>query len=1042
MQTRCLPLRWLRLSALAAGVLAAATVLAQNTGTVSIVPLPAKALWRVTASSVAGDEYDASFAADGRMDTRWSSVADDAHWLQIDLGSISTVCGAVLHWEEAFALSYEIQVAVRTSQWTTVYSTAHGAGSSEEIYFPPTAARYVRIVGNKRGTAWGYSLWEVDLREVPEAPLAGHPDCPDVWYRNGEWEKAWLDGGGQSQSIIMDLRRGQPLKGVRVGWGEVAPVQAHLAISADQKNWDEVGEVREGVGAFETLPDACMKARYLRITMAAPLPNVRLAAREITLLRPTEEATPLMHYHRAAARGQNGLYPDTLRRRQVYWTILGIPGDPQESLIDEYGTIESVARGSTVTPFLRLNGRMITPFDAASVTQELVEARLPMPSVTWRLPELTLTVESLVQGTATDSVNVACYTVTNLSSHPLAGEFLLAVRPIQISPAWQHGGLSPIRDMACVTNNGRLAVRVNGRDQYHALTPPDACGVCPFDEGDIAEFLRLGVLPPARVVTNNGDYISGALSYRLSVPPGGQQRFQVAMPRHDTMAGLDRFLARHAGAPPDPGVAFDTLREQRRSEWLARLGRVTVDLPDREIVNTLYAQVGYILLNSDGAALNPGPRNYRHVWIRDGALISAALLRMGQNEVARDFIDWYAQRIGPDGLVPPILNNDCSVYKGIGSNNEYDGQGEYIFAVMEYYRFTRDRAFLQRHYETVLRVMRCLERLRSRTLRADYCAGDPARARYVGLLPPSISHEGYATPVHSYWDNFFALKGWKDGRAAALELGQRDIADWADAQYRALRASMQASVALTIREKGINFIPGCAERGDRDPNSSSVAFYPCEEVEILPAGTLEATYEQYYEEVIARSRPGWEGVYTPYEARNLNVFVQLHAKARAITLLGQFMASRRPPAWNHLAEVVFSDSRIPLYIGDMPHTWVGSDVVTGIRNLLLCELGDRLVLLSGTPESWVREGNGVRLENMPSHFGSVNLTASVQENRLRLELRSKINAPRGVVVHWPFTGKPRSVQVNGAPWLDWDVSACRLPGNFQGTVIAELPGKR
>ena len=1009
---------------------------------VSTVPLPPKTVWRVTASSVAGEEYDARLATDGKLDTRWSTVTDDAQWFQIDLGSCSMISGATLHWEEACGRVYEIQTAVRTSQWTTVYHTAYGTGGSEEIYFPPVAARFVRLVCLRRMTAWGYSMWEIDLHEVAESPQLGNPEAADVWRRNGEWDKAWLEGGGQSQSLIIDLRRNQPLNGVRLGWGEVRPVQANLAISADQKVWNEIGAVREGDGWFDSLPSACMNARYLRVTMSAPLPNVRLAVREMTLLRPNQEATPLMRYHRAAARAQVGIYPDTLYGRQVYWTVVGLPGDYQESLLDEYGTIEPVGRGSTVMPYIRTNGKVLTASDASRVTQHLAEAILPMPSVSWHFPELTLSVESLIQGSVTDSVHFACYTITNASARTLRGDFILAIRPLQVSPAWQHGGLSPITEMACLSSSTSMTVRVNNHNQYETLTRPDAWGVCPFDEGDVGEYIRLGVLPPAQVLTNHGEYISGALSYKLEIPPGGQRRILLAMPLHDTLEGFNRFLRRDTAAPLDPEVAFDNLREQRRREWLARLGRVSMDLPDREMVNFLFAQIGCVLVNSDGGALTPGSRNYKHVWMRDGALISGALLRMGQPEAVRDFIDWYAPYIGSDGLVPPILNNDGTAYKGIGNNNEYDSQGEFIFAVMEYYRFTHDRAFLQKHFETMLRVMKCLERLRNRTLRADYFAGDAARARYAGLLPPSISHEGYAIPVHCYWDDLFALKGWKDGRAAALELGKGEIAEWAGNQYQALRTSVQASMELSIRDKDINFVPGCAERGDRDPNATSIVFYPCEEQDLLPTLLLEATYEQYYEEIVARSKPGWEGVYTPYEARNLNALVQLGAKPRAFALLQQFMAARHPPAWNHLAEVVLSNPRQGMYIGDMPHTWIGADLITGVRNLMLFECAERLVLLSGVPEAWVIEGTGLRLENMPSYFGAVSLVAAEQDGKFRFELRSRINAPKGVVLHWPFTGKPRSVSVNGAPWLDWDANVCRLPGNFQGTVVAEMPGSR
>ena len=35
-----------------------------------------------------------------------------------------------------------------------------------------------------------------------------------------------------------------------------------------------------------------------------------------------------------------------------------------------------------------------------------------------------------------------------------------------------------------------------------------------------------------------------------------------------------------------------------------------------------------------------------------------------------------------------------------------------------------------------------------------------AKRLFFGLLPESISHEGYSSkPMHSYWDDFFALQG-------------------------------------------------------------------------------------------------------------------------------------------------------------------------------------------------------------------------------------------------------------------------------------------
>ena len=46
----------------------------------------------------------------------------------------------------------------------------------------------------------------------------------------------------------------------------------------------------------------------------------------------------------------------------------------------------------------------------------------------------------------------------------------------------------------------------------------------------------------------------------------------------------------------------------------------------------------------------------------------------------------------------------------------------------------------------------------------------PATRAFYGLLPASISHEGYAAkPMHSYWDDFWGLKGY-DGAIAIANI--------------------------------------------------------------------------------------------------------------------------------------------------------------------------------------------------------------------------------------------------------------------------------
>ena len=471
---------------------------------------------------------------------------------------------------------------------------------------------------------------------------------------------------------------------------------------------------------------------------------------------------------------------------------------------------------------------------------------------------------------------------------------------------------------------------------------------------------------------------------------------------------------------------FDSLCAESRSLWTGELDRVTIDLPAKDVADTLKSQLAYILINKDGPALQPGSRQYKRSWIRDGSMIAPVLLRMGHAEDVRDFIDWYAHFITPEGKVPPSFRADDPLDAGPGSGIEWDGQGAYVYLIMEYYRFTHDREFLARHFDKMRRALEFLVTLRQQTLAPDYLKDEPARERFVGILPKSFSHEGYYPEMHSYWDDFWALKGWKDGKAAAEVLGDTNTAAWADQQYRLLKDSLRASIEGTIAFKKINWIPGCAEKGDFDPTSTAIAFFPCEEAGLLPQDVLRATFDRYLGDVKERLKPDWKGSFTPYEARNILAFVALGQKDRANFLLDYLMTCRHPPAWNHLAEVVLGDPRIGSYIGDMPHTWAGASLVNSVIMMLVRESGERIILFDGAPKSWFRGGEGIRIENVGTYFGPLNVTARMTGKTLTIRVGGA-NPPDGFEIRWPAPVAPMKVVADGRDVTDFDSTACKVP---------------
>ncbi|WP_396278734.1 ThuA domain-containing protein [Kibdelosporangium aridum] len=116
-----------------------------------------------TASSVQNATYGAGNAVDGNTGTRWSSQFADPQWISVDLGQVRSVSRVRLQWEAAYGRSYRIETSENGSTWSTVNNQSASDGGSDDITFAATNARYVRVFGTARATAWGYSLWEFEV---------------------------------------------------------------------------------------------------------------------------------------------------------------------------------------------------------------------------------------------------------------------------------------------------------------------------------------------------------------------------------------------------------------------------------------------------------------------------------------------------------------------------------------------------------------------------------------------------------------------------------------------------------------------------------------------------------------------------------------------------------------------------------------------------------------------------------------------------------------------------------------------------------------
>jgi len=124
----------------------------------------------VTASSVEREEHAPSAAVDGRLNTRWSSEYSDPQEIVVDLGEVREIGRIVLEWETAYGREYKLQVSVDGVDWIDLVEAKAGSGGRDD-HVVSASARYVKMLGLRRGTEWGYSLWEFWIFDSADRPL-------------------------------------------------------------------------------------------------------------------------------------------------------------------------------------------------------------------------------------------------------------------------------------------------------------------------------------------------------------------------------------------------------------------------------------------------------------------------------------------------------------------------------------------------------------------------------------------------------------------------------------------------------------------------------------------------------------------------------------------------------------------------------------------------------------------------------------------------------------------------------------------------------
>lgn len=814
-------------------------------------------------------------------------------------------------------------------------------------------------------------------------PEAGWDDSEHGWKADERDASPWwaVDFGRPLRfgGLVVDWPEGDTARGFRIEW------------SMDGNDWRVLHHATRAQGARSHIATASAEARHLRFVFeSAHMAGIR----RLHIMPDAFSASPNEFIHAVAKDFPRSWHPRYWHREQSYWSPVGSPHGRRRGLINEEGQVEVDEAGFSFEPFLLTPDGM---FGWADLRTEPAGGKrgLPMPHVVWRKRGIRLEILPRVEGAADELILHVTYRLRcSLSRRDVS--LAVAIRPYQVNPPWQAfrnlGGRSHVEKIS-LTQSG---ADVDGRD-IRISRRSDVAGASMFEEGGIVAFLSKGKVPEVSSVHDQQGLASGAWVWKVPADTGFLE-VTLSMPYdcHDSLSNS------HAGSA---------------SEWARALGKVRWSVPDaaRPAFDCLRSAAGHILIHRDGPAIQPGPRRYTRSWIRDCVIMGAALAKSGLPHALEEFIRWYASFQREDGFVPCVVDRD-----GIDWLVEHDSHGQFLWGVRELLRNGTGKNHIRSLFPHVRKAAGYLLGLRKQRMTEEFQAGTHTasygllpesislqdedtideRSAFYGLLPESASHEGYlAHPVHSYWDDFWGIRGLEAAADLAEWLGHpQEAAEWR-AEASVFAQDVVVSLRKVITEKNLTYIPGSVEWADFDPTATANAIAMLDFADALPQPQLDQTLEKYLDGFRQR-RDGtisWNN-YSAYEIRIIGAFVRLGRREVAHELLDFFLSDRRPREWNQWPEISWFDPRSPGHLGDVPHTWIAAEYILALASMVACEREqDRsLILAQGLSWDWISAGKGIGVKRLPTRFGKLDFHIHVPETgSMRVSVSGRLSMPPG-----------------------------------------------
>jgi len=455
--------------------------------------------------------------------------------------------------------------------------------------------------------------------------------------------------------------------------------------------------------------------------------------------------------------------------------------------------------------------------------------------------------------------------------------------------------------------------------------------------------------------------------------------------------GVARYTFSRIGDP-------DKYKDQDAGIWLERteefweslfVDATQIKVPCRKATEAYMAAHVCQYIISDHGELRGGEGFYDRFYIRDGAYQVMELEEAGLHEAAEKAIASFLKCQGKDGRF----------FGSYYQTKQLDANGQAQWALLQYYKIYRDRAWLEQAYPQMLRAARWTVQDRKKA---------PAGSSFAGLVHAApadgerLGHAGHGEMCHIVGYDFWNLRGMLCTAEAARILGK-------EADARELLADAEdyrAAIDRAHKATGLkHFPPSWEKKGTHWGNTETL--WPTElfdrddpRVAELSRHVREEFWEGYVEGVIQwRGNPKTHAIH-PY----MGAYTAMSDLVRGhheLVVQDFYWYLLHSTAANAFAEGILHKERFA-WSNTLPHPTGACNFAILLRHMLIHEAGEELYLLRAVPDWWLDEGGEIRVVRAPTHFGEMNLVVTGGKDGVEVKLDlPKRNPPKKVFLTLP-----------------------------------------